>query len=250
MSRLVVHFSCGAASAVAAKLTLASPGDREVAIVNAYLVEEDEDNRRFLAECERWFEHPVTVLRDEKYGASTDAVWKREQYMKGPRGASCTRALKARVLDAFRLPGDIDVIGYTAEEQGRFDDFRERHPGVEVRAPLIEAGLLKADCLAMVERAGIEPPRMYRLGFSNANCVGCVKGGKGYWNKIRVIFPERFKAVAAIEQEIGPSAYLFYDEKTKQRFSLNDLAPDAGRDEPEQDISCSFFCSIAESSYA
>jgi hypothetical protein len=81
LSRLVVHFSCGAASAVAAKLTLANAGGVQVAIINAYLEEEDKDNRRFLADCERWFNHPVTVLRDEKYGASTDEVWKRERYM-------------------------------------------------------------------------------------------------------------------------------------------------------------------------
>jgi hypothetical protein len=250
MTRLVVHCSCGAASAVAGKLTLANAAGREVAIVNAYLEEEDKDNRRFLADVERWYGHPVTVLRDEKYGASTDEVWRRERYMKGPRGASCTRALKARILDDFRRPGDVDVIGYTAEEQDRFDDFRERHPGIEVRAPLIEAGLGKADCLAMIERAGIELPLMYRLGFSNANCVGCIRGGKGYWNKIRVHFPKRFAAVAAIEQDIGPSAFLFYDENTKTRFSLNELPPDAGRDQDEPDISCSFFCSIAEASYA
>lgn len=248
MERVVVHFSCGAASAVAAKLALAQY--ENVEIINAFVKEEHPDNQRFLKDCEQWFGRPVTQLMDLKYGASTDEVWRRERYMRGLRGASCTRALKGKLLDGFRKPGDVTVIGYTVEEQDRFRDFVERHPDVQAKAPLIEAGLSKADCLAMVERAGIELPAMYRLGYRNANCIGCIKGGKGYWNKIRVDFPERFEAVAAIEEEIGPTAYLFYDEKAGTRMSLRSLPPDAGRDEQENDISCSFFCSIAEESYA
>lgn len=31
---------------------------------------------------------------------------------------------------------------------------------------------------------------MYDLGYANNNCIGCVKGGIGYWNKIRIDFPE------------------------------------------------------------
>lgn len=243
--RIVCHFSCGAASAVAVKLALAEFGNVE--IINAYVKEEHEDNRRFLADCEAWFGKSVTVLRDEKYGASTDEVWKREQYMRGLRGASCTRALKGKLLDRFRMPGDLTVIGYTVEEQDRFDNFVERFSEVKAYAPLINAGLSKADCLAMVERAGIALPFMYRIGYNNANCVGCIKGGKGYWNKIRVDFPLRFEAVADIEQRLGSKAFLFPPKiKGGPRISLRDLNPDEGRNHKEPEISCGFFCEIAE----
>ena len=84
MSRVVVQFSCGAASAVAAKLTLAK--HPEAIIVNAFIKEEHPDNRRFLVDCEHWFERKVTVLRDEKYGASTVEVFKRKQFIKGRAG--------------------------------------------------------------------------------------------------------------------------------------------------------------------
>ena len=68
-NRIVCQFSCGAASAVATKLTLAKYGDtRDVQILNAFIVEEDPDNRRFLADCEKWFGRSVTVLRDERDG--------------------------------------------------------------------------------------------------------------------------------------------------------------------------------------
>jgi len=241
--RLVCQFSCGAASAVATKLMLAEAPER-VEIVNAFIAEEHPDNRRFLADCETWFGRTVTVLRDEKYGASTLEVFRRERYLVGAKGAPCTRMLKRKPLAGVMQPGDVLVLGFDADEADRLDDYRERFPDVPVRAPLIERGLGKADCLGMLERAGIELPAMYRLGFNNANCIGCVKGGMGYWNHVRRTFPERFARVAAIEREIGPTAYLFRDRDTGERFGLDALPPDAGRhDEILPD--CSLFCELA-----
>lgn len=66
--RVVAQFSCGAASACAWKMAVDRYGDAVIAI-NAYIASEDDDNRRFLADCERWIGRPVTVLRDEKFGA-------------------------------------------------------------------------------------------------------------------------------------------------------------------------------------
>ncbi len=245
--RIVCQFSCGAASAVATKLALAQYGPtHEVVIINAFIAEEHIDNRRFLADCERWFMQPVIVLRDEKYGASTHEVWRRKRYIKGPHGAPCSQELKRKLLGSFRQLGDVMALGFTTEEEDRFVDFQEFFPDASVIAPLIEAQLGKADCLAMVERAGIELPLMYRLGYRNANCIGCVKGGEGYWNKIRRDFPDEFEAIARIQDAIGPGAYLFRNRKTGERYSLRDLPPDKGRYQDELDISCSVFCESAE----
>lgn len=247
MARIVCQFSCGAASAVATKLAIAQYGaTHEVAIVNAFIKEEHDDNRRFLADCERWFGRPITTLRNETYGASTDEVWLKRRYMKGQHGAPCSQQLKRKVLDDWRQPGDIIVLGYTSEEANRRDDFIDRYNHIPMVAPLIEHGLSKADCLAMVERAGIELPEMYRLGYHNANCIGCPKGGEGYWNKIRRDFPERFERVAAIQELIGPGTHFFRNRKTGERYGLRDLPPDAGRYQQEPAIACSFFCVDAE----
>lgn len=245
--RIVCQFSCGAASAVATKLAIAQYGaTHEVVIVNAFIQEEDSDNRRFLADCEEWFGQPIIQLRDEKYGASVREVWRKKRYIKGLRGAPCSKALKREVLDTWRRPNDVIVLGYTVEERDRYDSFIDRQNDLPMIAPLIDAGLGKSDCFAMVERAGIELPRMYRLGFMNANCIGCPKGGMGYWNKVREVFPEQFEECAAIEETIGPGAYIFRDRDTGVRFSLRDLPIDAGRIEDEPSISCSFFCEMAE----
>lgn len=242
--RVVCQFSCGATSAVATKLAIAKWGS-DLHIINAFIQEEHQDNRRFLADCERWFGRSITVLRDEKYGASVDEVWRRERYMNGPNGASCSRAVKRRVLAAYQRPDDLLVIGFDAGEQDRLDDFRESFPDLRVAAPLIERGLTKADCLALVERAGIRLPQPYYDGFENANCIGCVKGGQGYWNRVRRVYPLIFQARLERQESIGPGAYFFLDRKTGERIGLKDLNPNAGRhNEPAP--SCSFFCEAAE----
>ncbi len=243
------QFSCGAASAVATKIALAQFPDRELLIVNAFIREEDADNRRFLADCEQWFAHPITVLRDEKYGASIFEVWKRKRFMKGLRGAPCSRELKRKVLDQVRRPDDIVIFGFTVEEEGRFEDFQDRNPDIRAVAPLVERGLTKGDCLGMVERAGIVLPLAYRDGFANANCAACPKGGEGYWNRVRIYRPDAFKEAMSIQEEIGEGAYFFRNRKTGVRFGLKDLDPNAGRhDEPVP--TCSFFCELAEQEYA
>ena len=253
MSRIVCQFSCGAASAVATKLTLAQHGKtRVVEVINAYLLEEHADNRRFAADCEGWFGRHINVLRDKRDGASTIRVFRRKQFMMGPRGAPCSRALKRDLLDKWKQPGDVMVLGFTAEETDRLDDFRERNPDRPVLAPLIDAGLGKDDCKAMVERAGIALPAMYRLGYDNANCIGCVKGGEGYWRAIREDFPEQFEANCLVQDEIGEGSwFLRYRSGPRkgERFPLRELPAGEPR-RNERLPSCSFFCEMAEQEYS
>lgn len=251
MSRIVCQFSCGAASAVATKLALAQYGERCV-IVNAFLANEHEDNRRFLKDCEKWFGRDVTVLRDERYGADVIEVFRRTRYIKSRHGASCTGRLKRGLLDAWRQPGDIMVLGFTAEEQGRLDAFRDHFPDRTVITPLIERGLTKTDCKTMIERAGIALPFMYLQGYANANCIGCVKGGAGYFRAIREDYPAEFKRVADVEAEIGPGAYILRHRSGPlkgQRFPLHELPPGkANRSEWLPD--CGVICEAAEQEYS
>lgn len=255
MSRILCQFSCGAASAVATKLALAEYGDRCV-IVNAYIEEEHPDNRRFAEDCERWFGRSIVNLRDTKYNASAIQVFETVGYIKGPRGAACTSRIKRGLLRTFEQPGDILVMGYTAEEQHRLDDWREDWPDRQIIAPLIDRGLIKEDCKAMVERAGIKLPAMYLLGYDNANCIGCVKGGHGYFRAIREDFPAQFERLAQAEAKVaslhGEDAYILRHRSgplAGQRFPLRELpAGKIHRGEPLP--SCGLFCEMAEQEYA
>lgn len=239
--RTVVWFSCGAASAVAAKLTLTTQAEGEIVIAYTNPGSEHPDNERFLKDCEEWFGHPVTRLRSEKY-EDTWQVWSERRFLVGPAGALCTTELKKMVRFAFERPDDHQVFGYTSEEQHRADRFRQQNPEVILETPLIDFGLKKADCLAMVDRAGIELPAMYKLGYRNNNCVGCVKGGIGYWNKIRRDFPDVFWRMAGLERGIGHS--ILKDEDGP--VWLDKLDPGRGHHRSEPDIECSLLCVIAE----
>lgn len=251
MTRFVCRFSCGAASAVATKLAIAEAAilDTPVAIINAFLKEEHPDNRRFLDDCETWFGIPIQRLADVRDGGSARALFRRKRYLKGLQGAPCSKALKREVLEKFDQPGDIMVLGFTVEERDRFDRWIDANNDKRAIAPLIDAGLGKSDVLAMIERAGLVLPMMYRLGYHNANCIGCVKGGAGYWNKIRRDFPEDFTEMALIEECIGPSARLLRHRSGPlkgQRFYLRELHPDAGRYQDEPAIECGAACELAE----
>jgi hypothetical protein len=78
---------------------------------------------------------------------------------------------------------------------------------------------------------------MYDLGYANNNCVGCVKGGMGYWNKIRKDFPDVFAQRAKEEREIGHSCI-------KGTF-LDELEPGRGRMEQEIMEDCGIACELA-----
>lgn len=240
MSRVLVWFSCGAASAAAGKLALDEHGDR---VVFAYCDtgSEHEDNARFLADCERWYRRPILKLKSPDY-TDTWAVFEKTRYLAGVRGARCTVELKKRVRFAFEEPGDLQVFGFDVTETHRADRFREQNPDVLISTPLIDRGLTKADCFAVLNLAGIKLPTMYRLGYRNNNCIGCVKGQAGYWNKIRRDFPEVFTRMAKVEREIGAALCKTEVGGKRQRIFLDELDPEAGRYEPIPDMSCGLLC--------
>jgi PP-loop superfamily ATP-utilizing enzyme len=236
--RIVCWFSCGAASAVATKLAIAeNEGKLPVVIAYTEVLEEHPDNKRFLAECEKWFGQKIVILGNDYYQRSIYETFKTSAM--NIRGAApCTRVLKKQVRERFEQVGDRQVFGYTAEEKQRYDRFIDANNDVDIWVPLIERGLGKEDCLAMLRNANIELPEMYKLGYHNNNCIGCVKGGMGYWNKIRVDFPEQFDRMAKLERFKKQTIF-------KDRY-LDELKPTDGNYPQEQSIECSIFCQMAE----
>lgn len=94
----------------------------------------------------------------------------------------------------------------------------------------------------MIERAGLRLPAMYELGYRNNNCVGCPKGGLGYWNKIRVDFPVHFGRMAELERDLNYACH--HDEKGP--IFLDELDPGRGDYPTEEEIECSLLCALAE----
>lgn len=241
MSRTISWFSCGAASAVATKLAISSGVD--VTIAYCKIEEEHPDNERFLKDCEKWFGQKILILQNEFYKGSIYNVFEKN-YMRTPGGSPCTRALKKQVRTKFELPDDRQIFGYTVEEENRVNNFIDANPYVDIWPILLEKQLSKDDCIALIANAGIEIPEMYKLGYRNNNCIGCVKGGMGYWNKIRVDFPEHFERMADLERKKGCT--VLKDSQTSEPIYLHDLDVNAGNYPKEADISCGIFCHMAE----
>lgn len=238
LHRVICWFSCGAPSAIAAKITLAEHPDAQ--IFRIVIKSEHEDSNRFASEVAAWLGRPIHELSARRYKDHFEVIHG-ERYINGPYGAKCSAVLKREVREMVQRPGDLHIFGFDAEEQDRVDDFRERNPDVQFAAPVCDAGLTKAECKTMVIRAGIELPAMYQLGYANNNCIGCVKGGAGYWNRIRVDFPEVFARMAAEERRIGKSVL----RKKGQRVFLDELDPKAGRFEKDQPGECGVLCQLA-----
>lgn len=236
--RHLVWFSCGAASAVAAKLAVDKWPDCEVLYCDT-LAYEHPDNVRFLHDVESWIGKPIKILKSDKYVDIFD-VFDRTGWLIGPAGARCTTELKRNVRKAYSLPDDVHIFGLTKDEQERIERFEDNN-SVEVEWVLSDVS--KSDCYRILQDAGIELPAMYKLGYNNNNCIGCVKGQAGYWNKIRIDFPEAFERMAKQERKMNVAICKSYagDGKRKRVF-LDELDPKAGRDVPLPDIECGALC--------
>lgn len=245
MARTIAWFSSGAASAVMTKLALAD--DPTVMPVQCDLGDsEDADNRRFAADCAAWFGKPITHLRGQY--VDIDAVFEARKYHAGIAGAPCTSYLKVAPRLDFQLPSDTHLWGYTADSADviRWERMLATYPDMKQRAPLIERGLTKEACLAMIERAGIKPPRIYAMGFPNANCIGCVKAtSPNYWALVRQHFPEVFARRADQSRRFGSRLVRINDER---RF-LDELPADWPTTEAVAPR-CDFLCHIAEQDIA
>ena len=223
---IAVWFSNGAASAVGLKLAIDLYGRENVRAINNPVIEEDEDNLRFQADVSSWLGIEIERAVNPEYPeASAVQVWWQRRAMSCPRGAPCTIELKKKARQHWENTNHVDwhVFGFTAEERNRHERFilTERS---NLLPTLIDAGLTKDDCAAILRDAGLDLPRVYAEGYPNANCIGCVKATSAtYWNLVRETRPTVFNDRAAQSRALGVRLARF---KGKRIF-LDELPPDA-----------------------
>ena len=233
--RTIVWFSCGACSTVALERALKKYDN----VIPVYcFVGRDEfsgehpDNDRYSADVEKLFGVKIIRLQSKEYASPHD-VYLRTRWINGERGARCTVELKKKLRFEFQQADDIQIFGYADDERPRQERFNKSFPEVTTDFILNDEGLSKAQCKGLVWKWGLTLPIMYQQGYNNNNCIGCVKGGKGYWNKIRVDYPDTFNKMAEIEREVGASCI--------REVYLDELDPKAGNHKTE-DITCDFIC--------
>lgn len=238
---IVVWFSCGAASAVAAYLTIQKyKNTHTIIIANTYIKEEDEDNRRFLKDVEKWLGQEIINRGNPAYpNSSVVEVWEKVKYMSNRFGAPCTSKLKKEARYIYEKEIDIafHVLGYTADEKHRHDDF-VKFERSNLLPILIDAGFDKEACFEVVEAAGIKLPDSYIQGYPNANCKGCPKASSPtYWNHVRATDPEIFKERAELSRRLGARLV----RVKGKRIFLDELSEDA-KGYKMKSYSCSLFC--------
>lgn len=201
----IVSFSTGLSSAITVERVLARYGEKQTRIVFMDTTIEDDDNYRFMDDCrKRWPE--ITVLCDgrDPYQVAAD-----KSIIPNQKIAPCTFKLK---IDVFRkwLQENFTAatvhIGYDFTEVHRVKRTREAYEsnGWGVDFPLLWKPYEMRPYTDIVRNDwGIEPPRMYALGYSHANCGGvCVKQGKGDWLRTLINFPDRYAEAEQWEQEM------------------------------------------------
>lgn len=240
---ICVWFSCGAASAVAAKKTIEIYGDSNtVTVVNNPVIEEHPDNVRFLKDVQDWLGQKIHISKNSKYpNCSAVEIFDKRKYMGGIAGAPCTQLLKKGARLEWEKTHDIDwhVLGFTYEEKSRSERFMftERSNLIPI---LIDLEITKNDCYNIITKAGLQLPEIYTLGYPNANCIGCVKAtSPTYWNHVRKMHPETFDQRAQQSRRIGAKLV----RVKNKRIYLDELkVTDKGRSMKTMNIECGIFC--------
>ena len=206
MTLHVVQFSGGIGSWAAAQRVAAEHGTDNLVLLFADTRVEDDDLYRFLDDAAAQLGVPVKRVAD---GRTPFQVFTDQRFLGNSRLAPCSHFLKVRPcrrwLTEHTDPDDtVLYVGLDASEPLRAPAITRGWAPWRVRYPMTEPPYLsKDDMLAWCARLGVTPPRLYELGFTHNNCGGvCVRAGQRHWIHLLHVFPDRFAAAEAQEQQL------------------------------------------------
>lgn len=256
MKRVVAWLSGGVSSFIAAWLSPEKITDLVFidihGVVDGVEVGQTRDTLRFAKEAALFLRDngkmqqrkikPLEILESPYQDPVT--VFRMRRLINTPKGAPCTEVLKRRVRKEWEYAHKDDDItyiwGYDNKEQHRIDNIEENNPQFKHLFPLRDNNISKQNAHAICKELGLKRADMYEYGFPNANCIACVKGGIGYWNLTRKVFPDVFNLYANLELEID--ATCLHDKSGK--IWLKTLPPDRGVVIPIECESCGIACGL------
>lgn len=204
----VVMVSGGMASYEAARRVVRRYRKRNVYLWFADTMMEDNDLYRFLDDIEARLGLPIERMAD---GRTPWEVFKDERFIGNSRVDPCSKILKRHFLrrqlkDRFPDQPVTVYLGFDWMERHRIEaagPFWESQ-GYELDFPLCwEPMLFPDDYPKLLSRHGLEPPRLYGLGFAHNNCGGgCVKAGHKQWALLWQTLPDRFLWHEAQEEKM------------------------------------------------
>ena len=238
--KTISWFSAGVSSAVATKLLIKEIDE----VYYIHIDDQHPDTIRFVKDCEKWFQKDnpnitIQILQSKYKNVENACLALGKGWINGRGYAPCTKLLKKRVRKEWEL-NQTEKIRYVWGM-----DFTEKHRCIRIEDtmldqdhvfPLVDLKYTKQNTHEILKASGIKRPKMYELGYYNNNCIGCVKGGAGYWNKIKIDFPEIFKARAKLERKVGHSCL--------KKCFLDELKPEQGHKQKPIVDECGIFCEL------
>lgn len=150
----------------------------------------------YFAMFQEWIEgkwYPkITVLKPNVQGSDTlyDHCWK---YMMIPSFMRrwCTDKFKVSVLHKYFKPPAFEMVGIDADEIRRAKI--QNRKGFDMRYPLIEADIGRAECKEIIKKHGLPIPM-------KSGCYICPFQRVIQWKELRRKHPELFCKAAQLEQ--------------------------------------------------
>ena len=207
-NKIIGWWSGGVTSAITCKLCIDIYGKENVRLIFIDTFNEDDDTYRFKKDCEKWYGLEIETITEigKKYKSIQD-VWYKHKSLNVATGAICSTNLKQIVRKNWEKENTYkyQAFGFDVDEIRRVKSMTKNYrKTAKPIFPLLMLGLTKQDCVQMILEEGIKLPQAYVLGFLNNNCLktGCVQGGIGYWQKMKVDFPEKFDDMAKVEHDL------------------------------------------------
>jgi len=205
LTKALVLFSGGIGSWAAAMRTVTRYGRDNVRLLFTDTKTEDEDLYRFIVEAAEVVGSELITVAD---GRDVWELFFDRGFIGNTRVDICSSELKRipgrKWIDENCDPADTAIVlGIDWTEIHRFERAAPHWEPYTLEAPLCESPLLAPDEIRAWARSyGLEPPRLYAMGFPHNNCGGfCVKQGhKAFENLLRKM-PERYAYHEAKEQE-------------------------------------------------
>lgn len=202
----IVMYSGGACSWATAMRVKQRHLGEDIVLLFADTKMEDQDLYRFLNDSSKQLVIPIIRIAD---GRTPWGVFEDQNIIGNSRMAPCSQELKRKILDNWLknncYPGSTVIhFGIDWTEFHRLERLRKTKPKWTCEAYMTEPPYLsKADMLSWMKREGLQPPRLYALGFHHNNCGGfCVKAGQAQFALLLKTMPERYAFHEQREREL------------------------------------------------
>ena len=220
----IVSYSGGLSSFLCALRVQEEQGDPVLLFLDTKT--EDEDLYRFLDDTSKFMDVEVTTVAD---GRDVWQVFNDVRYMGNSRRDPCSKHLKRDLAKKWVKEhyGPDDCVLYVCigwEEINRLEAIQGNWSPYTVKAPMVEPPYLsRRDMIEKVKSLGIEPPRLYAMGFQHNNCGGfCIKTGQAQFRLLLREFPDRYRHHEEQQEmlfsKIGPHGTIRMQRDNKLKY--------------------------------